>query len=185
MKSPSYRFVTLCPQGISAALAAHINKPTGHPDHPKIKDMIALDLIGPYVESDLAFAGSVIAWARTSYLSDMDLSTWLQCLDRLTVHQGPETVQFECFLNKVKGGTAALGGFYPLASNLSNYQTISLLARDEERNQLFERSYAGILSGALETDPAGMMITLVAEDEMLAESKLHEAISLLLNQPND
>lgn len=181
MKNPYARMVTLCPNGMSQLLSDYLNKTSQRDGQSLIKDLIAEDLLSVYTECELPFAGCVIAWSRTGELAPDGLQEWLQKLSALTIEDGTEAVSFECFIQAVDHGTIAIGGFYPIASaGPESYLQASLLIRDQLRTELLDRSYTGVLAGALGSDPTGAMIAILADDSLLAELKIQEAITLLL-----
>jgi hypothetical protein len=189
MQSPSYRIVTICPQGLSPHLSAFLERPVASAANITVRDAIATDLTKPYRDCSLSFAGTVFAWAAPGTISKDELGPWLNGLGSMSIPDSDHLVSLDLFVQEVGETTVALGGFYPVAnlpkerSQLA-YGSVSLLMHPEIKDDLITRAYRNIVQPNVAADPVGVIISTLSESDELADAKLREAISLLMPSEN-
>jgi len=181
MTNPEYRIATLCPRGMSPGLHAYLNKST--PGGELMKQIIANQLIKPFVSSKLAFAGIAVGWAAPEYAPEA-LIEWMNSLTALTLSDGSTPLSLEILTLKRNDGMIAIAGFYPVADLPSSeigeeYVKVSILINKETTDRNFDFAYSQVVSGALRSDPVGVICVVVAEGDAVAESKIQEALALL------
>jgi hypothetical protein len=186
MKTPEYRILTICPDGMSSQLRNFLNRSVEKDAPMLMKDAIAVTLTGNLASTGLPFGGVCLGWINTDHPSD-SLRGWLNCLSGISAGESGEPMVLELFTQKVARGTIALGGFYPLAELdtgvlAKEYPQFSLLQNKPERERLLEWSYRGFLHGVLATDPKGVICAVLADSGAIAEEKLCEAGRLLEDQ---
>lgn len=174
MNSPSYRIVTICPQGMSAELTELLERPVANAPQMTVRDAIAVDLTKAFRDWDVPFAGTVLAWARTGTIGKDEFGEWLNNLSAMRAPDSDAPVSLELFVKEVGGGAMALGFFHP------NQPGENLRLPPNLREDLLTRSYRNIVQRSIATDPVGVIITVLAEDDALAEKRLNSAIELLL-----
>jgi len=174
MNLPSYRIVTICPQGMSAALTELLERPVASAPQMTVRDAIAVDLTKSFRDWNVPFAGTVLAWARAGTIEKDEFGEWLNNLSAMRVPNSDAPVSLELFVKEIDDGTLALGFFHP------SYPEENLRLPPNVRKDLLTRSYRNIVQRSIATDPVGVIITVLAEDEALAEKRLNSAIELLL-----
>jgi len=174
MTSPSYRIVTICPQGMSAELSELLSRPVSSAPHMTVRDAIAVDLTKSYRDWNVPFAGTVLAWARAGTIKRDEFGEWLNNLSAVRIPNSDAPVSLELFVKEVDGGAMALGFFHP------NHPEENLRLQPEARDDLFSRAYRNIVQRGMATDPVGVVIVVLAEEDEVAKQRLNSTVELLL-----
>jgi hypothetical protein len=174
MQSPSYRIVTICPQGMSSELIELFERPVASAPQMTVRDAIAADLTKSYRDWNVPFAGTVLAWARAGTIERDEFGEWLNNLSAVRIPNSDAPVSLELFVKEVDGGAMALGCFHP------NQPEENLRLQPEARDDLFSRAYRNIVQRNMATDPVGVVIVVLAEEDEVAKQRLNSAVELLL-----
>jgi hypothetical protein len=181
MNNPEYRLATLCPMGMSEELKNYLNKST--PDGGLMKEFIANNLIDPFLDSKLPYAGIALGWAAPQFVME-SLVEWMNSLCQLTVSDGSTPISLEMLASKKSDGAIAIAGFYPISDLQSSeavieYNRVSIQQNNQTTEKMLDFAYRQVLCGAIGSDQIGIICVIVAESGTAAESKLKEALLLL------
>jgi len=159
---------------MSAELTELLERPVPSAPQMTVRDAIAVDLTKSFRDWNVTFAGTVLAWARTGTIERDEFGEWLDNLSAMRVADSGAPVSLELFVKEVGGGTLALGFFHP------SYPEENLRVPPNVRDDLLTRSYQNIVQRSMATDPVGVIIVVLAEEDAVAQQRLNSAIELLL-----
>jgi len=186
MDDPVYRIVTLCPSGMSSALKDFLEMPADDDGMLMMRDIIAINLLKPYGDTSLPFCCTFLGWASSEYPA-RELEEALSLLNNLKVANGDNIISTEGFSQTLDNGRIQLVGAYPLLdipepTRSKEYKKVSFIINKKATDKIFEWSYRTLLRGALDSDIFGIVIAVQANNDSLADEKIHEAVALLGNR---